>query len=144
MPVQTHMISMAANQGRVTRSSTANAAQISADVENGMPSEGGEVEEGTRIHARGPDVIGMEDMGPQSSPAGIGGLDIEGAVGRRGEGEGMLLGNSGTGSREKAEESNGDTNVIVTNADGVAEGEGGADASGQNVGGDAADSSTVT
>ena len=95
MPVQTHMISMAANQGRVTRSTTANAAQIGADVETGMPSEGGEVGEGTRPHARGPDVIGMEDMGPQSSSAGVGGLDIEGAVGRRGEGEALKFGNSG-------------------------------------------------
>ena len=137
------MISMAANQGRVTRSTTANAAQIGADVETAMPSEGGEVGEGTRAHARGPDVIGMEDMGPQSSPAGVGGLDIEGAVGRRGEGEGILFGNSGTQSREKADENNGDSNVVVTDADGVAEGEAGADASGQNVGGDAADSSTV-
>lgn len=143
VPVQTHMISMAANPGRVTRSTTANAAHIGAEIETGMPSEGGEVGEGTRAHARGPDVIGMEDMGPQSSPAGVGGLDIEGAVGRRGEGEGILFGNSGTESREKADENNGDSNVVVTDADGVAEGEAGADASGQNVGGDAADSSTV-
>lgn len=144
VPVQTHMISMAANQGRVTRSTSANAAQMGADVEDGMPSEGGEIEEGTRIHARGPDVIGMEDMGPQSSPAGIGGLDIEGAVGRRGEGEGILFGNNRTESRIKADENNGDSNFVVTNADGVAEGEAGADPSGQNVGGDAADGSTVT
>ena len=142
VPVQTHMISMAANQGRVTRSTTANAAQTSADVENGMPSEGGEVEEGTRIHARGPDVIGMEDMGPQTSPAGIGGLDIEGAVGRRGEGEGILFGNSGTEPREKADENNGGLNVAVTNADGVVEGEVGADPNGQGVDGDTADRST--
>lgn len=33
-------------------------------------------------HARGPDVIGMEDMGPQSQPLGVGGLDMEAAVGR--------------------------------------------------------------
>ncbi|KAF2681030.1 hypothetical protein K458DRAFT_392264 [Lentithecium fluviatile CBS 122367] len=32
------------------------------------------------VHARGPELIGMEDTGPQKSSAG--GLDIEGAVGR--------------------------------------------------------------
>ncbi|MCJ1309775.1 hypothetical protein MMC25_003436 [Agyrium rufum] len=47
------------------------------------------------VHARGPEEIGMEDMGPQRASAGSNageggmggtGLDLEGAVGRRGEG----------------------------------------------------------
>lgn len=47
-------------------------------------------------HARGPDEIGMEDMGPQHHPAGVAshtpqgygmhGIDVEAAVGRRAEG----------------------------------------------------------
>lgn len=143
MPVQTPMISTAASQGRVTRSTSA-AAQVSADAETVMPAAG-ELED-TRPHARGPDIIGMEDMGPQASPAGIGGLDIEGAVGRRGEGESMLFGSNGmemSGGMEE-EEHEGEPRVIVTNVDGVAEGDVATDASGQNVGADAADSSAMT
>lgn len=148
VPVQTPMVSMAASHGRVTRSTSASAvaAQLSADAETVMQPEDGEVEEGTRVHARGPDVIGMEDMGPQATSTGLGGLDIEGAVGRRGEGEGMLFGSSGVEARERLEdgkkEEHGD--IVVTDADGISEGEEGADATGQNVGGDVAGSSTVT
>ena len=146
VPVQTPLISMAASQGRITRSASANGAQVSTDAETTMPSEDGEVDEGTRVHARGPDIIGMEDMGPQASPAGIGGLDIEGAVGRRGEAEGMLFGNIRAETDERLDEGKKeqDPHIIVTDPDGVAEGEAGADVSGQDVGGDSADSSAVT
>ncbi|KAL8971229.1 MAG: hypothetical protein Q9183_001153, partial [Haloplaca sp. 2 TL-2023] len=41
-------------------------------------------EEDVIPHARGPEVIGMEDMGPQSSSAGF---NVEAALGRPGEGE---------------------------------------------------------
>lgn len=118
---------------------------ISANAQTGMP-EDAELDEVIRPHARGPDVIGMEDMGPQASPAGVGVLDIEGAVGRRGEGESMLFGNNGSEIYSSMEEGprDGEPQVIVTDADGTAEDGVGADASGHNVGADAADSSTVT
>lgn len=146
VPVQTPLISMAASQGRITRSASANGAQIGTDAETTMTSEDGEVDEGTRVHARGPDIIGMEDMGPQASPAGIGGLDIEGAVGRRGEAEGMLFGNirAETDQTSMEENKEQDLNIVVTDADGITEGEAGAAVGGQNVSADAADSSTVT
>ena len=144
VPVQTPMVSMNASTGRVTRSSSANAAQISADADTVMPPEDTEVEEGTRVHARGPELIGMEDMGPQASSIGVGGLDIEAAVGRRGEAEGMLFGSSEVEMNSRAEEDNlEDHTVVVTDADGVADGETSAEATGQNIGGDAADSSIL-
>ena len=45
------------------------------------PGEGEERPE-ERPHARGPDLIGMEDMGPQQHSLGTGHLDMEAAVGR--------------------------------------------------------------
>ena len=98
------------------------------------------------MHARGPDVIGMEDMGPQTAGSGTGGLDIEGALGRRGEGENMLQGDGGIESKEAEgrETKDGDGDVVIADADGVPGGEDGADAVGQHVGSDAVDSSTVT
>ena len=101
--------------------------------------------EGPRVHARGPDVIGMEDMGPQAAGSGMGGLDIEGALGRRGEGENMLRGDNSAEKNEgeDSEKKDEDGDVVVADADGVAEGEAGADATGQNLGGDSVDTSTV-
>jgi hypothetical protein len=50
------------------------------------PSEaviGDVIDENEPVHASGPDVIGMEDMGPQTPGSGLaGGLDLEGALGR--------------------------------------------------------------
>ena len=160
VPVHTPMVSdmspsIAAATGRITRSSSATtatgpntgAATTSAATETAAAEA--EAGEGPRVHARGPDVIGMEDMGPQVRGMGSGGLDIEGALGRRGEGESMgrLLG-SGWGEEKdedgvKDGDGDGDGDVVVTDADGVAEGEDGADAVSQNVGSDAVDSSTV-
>lgn len=58
--------------------------------------------------ARGPEVIGMEDMGPQAS--GPRGFDVEAALGRQGEGENMAeLARRG---RDAAED--GDEDVVVT------------------------------
>ena len=154
VPVQTPMVqtpsaAISAAAGRITRSSgatspnTANA--IAAAVATSMPEPEPEDGEGPRVHARGPDVIGMEDMGPQSVGAGVGGLDIEGALGRRGEGETMLHGDIRTEivKAEDGERKDGDGDVVVADADGVPEGEEGADAVGQNIGGDAVDSSAV-
>ena len=129
----------------MTRSAASGSSLISANAQTGMP-EGDELDEGIRPHARGPDVIGMEDMGPQASPAGVGGLDIEGAVGRRGEGESMLFGSNGSeiSSSMEDEMREEEPQVIVTDADGIVEDGVSADASGHNVGADAAIGSTVT
>ena len=46
------------------------------------------------IHARGPEFVGVEDMGPQDpsrGPNGEGRFDMAAAVGRRGEGEMVLV-----------------------------------------------------
>ena len=42
------------------------------------------------VHARGPDMIGEVDTGPQSADRVTGGFDIEAALGRKGEGEMMI------------------------------------------------------
>ncbi|KAI4166071.1 MAG: hypothetical protein LQ342_000502 [Letrouitia transgressa] len=47
-----------------------------------------EDEEEMTPHARGPEEIGMEDMGPQR--VATGGFDVEAALGRKGEGEGPV------------------------------------------------------
>ena len=139
--------------GRVTRSSTAASAAatraVGGDVENIIGAE-----EAEPVHARGPDVIGMEDMGPQTPGSGLaGGIDLEGALGRRGEGETMaaavgraedeLEGGEHTGGEERGDENrDGDGDIVVADADGVAEGddEGAMDESGENKGPDAVDS----
>lgn len=116
------------NNGRVTRSSAAAAVSRTTGLE---PEEGvplGE-EEPEAVHARGPGVIGMEDMGPQAPGSGLaGGLDLEGALGRRGEGETMAAAALGRTSEANAEEKqddkDGDGDVVVADADGVVEGEG--------------------
>ena len=82
------------SSGRVTRASTA-ASQAALRATGMLPStvdaendEDGAVEEEEKVHVRGPGVIGMEDMGPQAPGSGLErGIDVEGALGRRGEGE---------------------------------------------------------
>ena len=140
--------------GRVTRSSAAASAAairaVGGDVEHVVGAE-----EGEPVHARGPDVIGMEDMGPQTPGSGLaGGIDLEGALGRRGEGESMAA-TVGRGEAEEEKETNeekeeriekkdSDGDIVVTDADGVAEGDkGAADESGHNKGPDAVDSTTL-
>ena len=137
--------------GRITRSSAAASAAatraVGGDVDNILDSE--EIE---AVHARGPDVIGMEDMGPQTPGSGLaGGMDIEGALGRRGEGENMAatIGRSAEEDNEpKVEEENKDRDgagdIVVADADGVTEGDDrAADDSGENKGPDAVDSTTL-
>jgi hypothetical protein len=52
-----------------------------SDEEMGELENTAEGEDGERAHARGPDEIGDEDIGPQDRPVG-GALDLEAAVGR--------------------------------------------------------------
>ena len=136
--------------GRVTRSSAAASAAatraVGGDVDNIMDPE--EIEP---VHARGPDVIGMEDMGPQSPGSGLaGGIDLEGALGRRGEGEtmaatvGRVAEEQEHAGEETDERKDGDGDTVVADADGVAEGDDGrADEGGENKGADAVDSTTL-
>lgn len=136
--------------GRVTRSSAAASAAatraVGGDNENIIDPE--EIEP---VHARGPDVIGMEDMGPQSPRSGLaGGIDLEGALGRRGEGETMAatVGRAAEEKEQKGEEKEDgkdeDGDIVVADADGVAKGDDGrADESGENKGSDAVDSTTL-
>ena len=102
----------------------------------------GEDEEGMP-HARGPEVIGMEDMGPQANSAGF---DVEAALGRKGEGETPPLRRSREEVQEKEvdKDKDGDGDIDVVDADGISEGDGKtADKVGQNFGSDAADGSTI-
>ena len=82
--------------GRVTRASTA-ASQAAFRATGVLSSSASEVQEEEaeydvsseeeKVHARGPNTIGMEDMGPQAPGSGLeGGIDLEGVLGRRGEG----------------------------------------------------------
>jgi len=109
--------------GRVTRSSSAaRKEEENATNPTAAGAAGEETEE--RVHARGPEFVGMEDMGPQARGPGSGRFDVEGALGRRGEGERV----GGVGyAREEGEggrDADGDVVVKDADADGVAEGEG--------------------
>lgn len=118
--------------GRQTRSSTV-AAAVARKEEAEDDGEGEE-----RIHARGPEEIGVEDMGPQSvATEGAIVFDVEGALGRRGEGEKIL-------TADKEGDQDGDGDIVLADLDGKVEGEeGAADRSGENVGPDAVDSTTL-
>jgi len=121
--------------GRVTRSSAAFAA-AAATRAVGLEPEDGEMgvdEDSEPVHARGPGLIGMEDMGPQAPSSRLaGGLDLEGGLGRRGEGE----------EKEEHKDRDGDGDVVA-DADGVSKGEEEVDRSGVNKGADAVDSTTL-
>ena len=91
------------------------------------------------MHARGPDVVGVEDMGPQALGSGLeGGIELEGALGRRGEvvgieNDGMGEGGKGDGGgeKEKEKDGDGDGDVVVADADGVVDGDERRDRSGE-------------
>lgn len=112
----------------------------------GRKTEDADEDEDTIPHARGPDIIGMEDMGPQASSKD--GFDVEAALGRRGEGESPREKRSQAPVQSKREEvdgeKDGDGDVEVVDADGIKEGEERkADGVGQNVGSDAAEGTTL-
>lgn len=71
----------------------------------------GEVEE--RVTARGPEEIGMEDMGPQAP--GSGGFDVEAALGRKGEGESFM---ESSGEKERQD---GEGDYVIVDAEEVTE-----------------------
>ncbi|KAL8828479.1 MAG: hypothetical protein Q9170_006585 [Blastenia crenularia] len=101
-------------------------------------------EEDAIPHARGPEFIGMEDMGPQASSSA--GFDVEAALGRKGEGTAPQRKQAPAGVEKKDVETDkdGDGDVDIVDADGTAEGdERKADSTGQNVGSDAADATTL-
>ncbi|KAI4236285.1 MAG: hypothetical protein L6R40_006223 [Gallowayella cf. fulva] len=117
-------------------------ARSTAATVTGMRNDNTDEEE-IMPHARGPEVIGMEDMGPQSATAGF---DVEAALGRKGEGEGPLLRKprEDVGEKEVEKDKDGDGDVEVVDADGNTEGdEKKADSIGQNVGSDAADGTSL-
>lgn len=136
--------------GRVTRSSAAASAAatraVGGDVENALDPQ--DIEP---VHARGPDVIGMEDTGPQTPGSGLaGGIDLEGALGRRGEGETMAATVGRVAERkelqgeENEEGKDGDGDTVIADADRAVEGDdAGADVGGENKGPDDVDGTTL-
>ena len=128
--------------GRITRSSTAasaaagRAAATNASLvdEIDMMQDTSSEEEET-VHARGPSMIGMEDMGPQAPGSGLErGIDIEGPLGVRREGEAP---ESGVGSGDVDSEG-GSSATLVGDANGAVEGGQAMDESGVGKGADAA------
>ncbi|MCJ1468471.1 hypothetical protein MMC07_007100 [Pseudocyphellaria aurata] len=67
-----------------------------------------------RVTARGPEEIGVEDMGPQAPRSG--GFDVEAALGRKGEGE-TIIENAGT----EKEQQDGDGDYVIVEAEDVKE-----------------------
>lgn len=81
----------------------------------GTTSEDSTVEEAEeRVTARGPEEIGMEDMGPQAP--GSGGFDVEAALGRKGEGETFV-----ESSHAEKEQQDGDGDYVIVDAEEVTE-----------------------
>ncbi|KAL9596697.1 MAG: hypothetical protein Q9179_004535 [Wetmoreana sp. 5 TL-2023] len=112
-------------------------ARTTAAATAGSSAEDGDEEE--IPHARGPEVIGMEDMGPQASSAGF---DVEAALGRKGEGEAPPSKKAPAEAEEKEpdKDQDGEGDFEIVDADGSVDGdEKKADSVGQNVGSDAVD-----
>ncbi|KAG8533852.1 uncharacterized protein KY384_001593 [Bacidia gigantensis] len=114
--------------------------------------DGAEVEE--PVHARGPSVIGMEDMGPQTPGSGLqGGIQLEGPMGmRREEPEGLVeTGDEGKKDGASKEQTHGETDeakdsdkkAVTADPDGVVEGEKGKGETGVEKGSDAVDGTTL-
>ncbi|KAI4093527.1 MAG: hypothetical protein LQ339_007665 [Xanthoria mediterranea] len=118
------------------------AARSTAPLDVGRRKEEAEDEE-VVPHARGPEVIGMEDMGPQGSSTGF---DVEAALGRKGEGEAppsrkppeVAEDKEKVAEKEKEKDADGDVEIVDADGNMVGE-EKKADSVGQNVGSDAAD-----
>ncbi|KAL8737964.1 MAG: hypothetical protein Q9181_001186 [Wetmoreana brouardii] len=108
---------------RTTAAPTAGRGAEDEDVEEQIP------------HARGPEVIGMEDMGPQASSAGF---DVEAALGRKGEGEAPPSKRAPAEAEEKEpdedKDKDGEGDFKLVDADGsIEEDEKKADSVGQNM-----------
>ena len=146
------------NGGRITRSGAAAAAAANRAVLGEPPSDAAVGEEGTvtvedpdtePVHARGPDVVGVEDMGPQALGSGLeGGIELEGALGRRGETGVMGIESDGKGeldhgNGEKEKEKDGDGDVVIANADGVVDGDERREKGGEDKEVDTGDGSTL-
>jgi hypothetical protein len=122
--------------GRQTRSATARSAAASAAAGGRNEAEEGHDSKEETPHARGPEEVGMEDMGPQDESKVAGGaFDIEAATGRTVDG-----GDQKTTHTSKDHEGD----IVLADVDGAGDGEDGADArradaSGINVGVDASD-----
>ena len=120
---------------RVTRSSNATTSDRGTGTGDDMEVER---EEEEPVHARGPNVIGMEDMGPQSPSSGLQqGIEIEGPLGNQRDGSqaadrAVEVGGEGTTAS--------DADTVTADPDGKGDGEEGMDESGLEKGGDAVDS----
>ncbi len=126
---------------------------------DGMKSEDDE----EKPHARGPEEIGMEDTGPQAAVSmgtAMQGIDVEAAVGRRGEGEieetapttpkreadeelGSEIKRARDESSIKMELQSDDVTMVLVDADGKEETKAKISEVGENAGPDAIDTSTV-
>lgn len=138
-----------ANNGRMTRSLAA-ASAGSGRIANGVTTstsedvdeadEGPAAEEEETVHARGPSMIGMEDMGPQAPGSGLErGIGLEGPLGVSREGEPVDGESKDDGEKEERGEDS-----VVADADGITEGDIGVSERGEGRGGDAVDSTAVS
>ncbi|KAL8937482.1 MAG: hypothetical protein Q9211_003675 [Gyalolechia sp. 1 TL-2023] len=111
-------------------------ARSTAPSAMGRKAEDVQEDEDTIPHARGPEFIGMEDMGPQA-PSNAG-FDAEAALGRKGEGEAPGTKNAPAKvEKEPEDDRDGDGDVEGVDADGNTErDEKGAGSVGRNVGSD--------
>ncbi|MDI1490343.1 MAG: hypothetical protein OHK93_001543 [Ramalina farinacea] len=138
-----------ANNGRITRSlaaasagsgRTANGVTTSTSADVDEADEGPAAEEEETVHARGPSMIGMEDMGPQAPGSGLErGIGLEGPLGVSREGEPVDGESKDDGDKEERGE-----DIVVADADGVTEGDMGVSERGEERGGDAVDSTAAS
>ena len=128
--------------GRIARSTNAVPGRVGDAAEEGEVNQDASMEEEETVHVRGPPMIGMEDIGAQAEGSGLEkGIEIEGPLGVRKEGETAIdevMG--GTGEEKAVEETAG---TVPVDADGIVEGEKGADSDGAEKGADAADATSL-
>jgi hypothetical protein len=153
-------------QGELLRQEQRAGVVPATQLENARPlddREGNKNDDDETPHARGPEDIGMQDMGPQvaGSVGVMHGIDVEAAVGRRSEESEVVLSPPTTPKREASDEmereskrvkeessvktpkSSEDDNMVLVDADGRTEDEPKVGEKGENIGADAIDTSTV-
>ncbi|KAI9848762.1 MAG: hypothetical protein M1837_006849 [Sclerophora amabilis] len=145
------VVPVAQTFGRQTRSATA---IPPGESEENAP----KTEEEERPHARGPDVVGVEDMGPQDKDAGPkgGAFDVEAALGRtnhKEEKEGLSTeqargfegGGADRGTTDSKDQESEPEDTMLVDADGKGEDEEPkkADESGENAGPDPVDTTSL-